>query len=368
MTRYGRSVVFTAPGIPLECREEVIPDPEADHVLIRVQYAGVCGSDVHRLAGDLPSPPVPVCFGHEAVGIVEAVGSGATVDHNGRPLAVGDAVYWFPAAEGAPCGRCDACVAGRSIVFCDKYVWPIPATEPNSAGFREYATVGMRAPIYRVPEGTSPESVIAFGCAMPTAIGGMARLGDVKGQNLVIQGCGPVGLACTVLASIAGAAHIIVIGEPEQRLSFARALGATETIRLTATTREERLERIQAMTGGGADAVIEAAGQVAAFPEGLDLLGNDGRYLILGLYSGTAGASINPVRINNLSLTVMGYLGNPVANFGRAVEVATEYGERYAFADLITHRFALEETEAAIAATGRGEAVKSVVVPGSRGI
>ena len=83
--------------------------------------------------------------------------------------------------------------------------------------------------------------MIAFGCAMPTALGGMARLGGVKpGQTVVVQGCGPVGLSVTLLCGLTLARQVIVIGDPANRLAASATLGATTTITLVDTTVEDR--------------------------------------------------------------------------------------------------------------------------------
>jgi 5-exo-hydroxycamphor dehydrogenase len=250
-------------------------------------------------------------------------------------------------------------------MLCADVNWPPVAGTPNGAAYREVATVSPRAALYRIPAGTPSESVIAFGCAMPTAITGLDRLGDL-GRHVVIQGCGPVGLASTLLARVAGAETITVIGDPERRLDIAERMGATATLELSSTTQEERRTRIREITGGdGATSVIEAAGQAAAFPEGVGLLGMNGRYLVLGLYAGSEKIPFDPVPVNNLNLHIVGSLGYAHDALSRAVHIATEYGEQYGFAGLVSHRFPLERTQDAIECAARGDAVKTIVLPPS---
>jgi len=247
---------------------------------------------------------------------------------------------------------------------CKSVNWPVPAGGPNAAAFREFATISERSIMYKIPEGTSSEAVITLGCAMPTALRGFGKLGDI-GPDVVIQGAGPVGLASILLSSLAGVRNIIVIAKSERRLHFARTFGATETISISSTTASQRRERVLELTNGrGVSVVIEAAGQHDAFPEGFGLLGMNGRYLILGLYSGNAITPIDPVRINNFNLQIIGSLGIEAECYLRTVQIATEYGDQLRFADLITHRFALENVEEAIGTVARGESVKTVVIPG----
>ncbi|KAF2813166.1 GroES-like protein [Mytilinidion resinicola] len=357
--RTGKVVVFTAPSKPLEIRTEPSPDPSADQVVVRVSIAGVCGSDAHRLSGDYPAPSQPICFGHEGVGVVEALGSNITSDRAGTPLAVGDRISWLPAT---PCGDCEACELSTPM-FCKDINWPAPAGTPNAATYREFATLGARNIYYRIPDTTSLESVIAFGCAMPTALRGFAKLGQSVGSDVVIQGSGPVGLAMTVLASLAGAKTIIVTGGSKERLDAARKLGATETLSVRSTSVEERRERVKVLTKGRmASVVVEAAGVPEAFPEGLDLLGMNGKYLIAGLYSGKAVYPVDAVRIVNYNLQIIGSVGIEPEHYLKTVQIATEHGSRLGFADLITHRFPLSDLEEAIR-SARMDSVKTVVVP-----
>lgn len=358
--RTGRRVAFHAPGQPLELRDVDIPAPEPGGVLLRVVIAGVCGTDAHRLNGDIPAPKAPVAFGHEGIGRIEVLGEGVSTDSGGEPVAVGDLVYFSPSRiDGFP-------VAGSATPGDDNAPWPVPADRPSVATYQDWAWLAKGVAFFRIPEGTSPEAVIAFGCAMPTAIGGMTRLGGVKpGQIVVVQGCGPVGLSATLLASLAGSGQLIVIGAPDERLRVAERLGATTVLALETTTREERAARIAELTGGRmADVVIEATGKIEAFGEGMSLLAIEGRYLVLGIYSGPPKAELDVVRMVNFSQQIIGNLGpSRVEDFRTVVELARDHGERLGFADLVTHRFPLASTAEAIKAVGSGAAIKAVVLP-----
>jgi 5-exo-hydroxycamphor dehydrogenase len=352
--RRGRRVVFTGAGRALELRDGDVSPPPDGGVLARTVLGGVCGTDAHRLSGDLPDPGHPVCFGHEGIGVVEALGAGRTTDGAGAALAPGDRVYWTP--------------SGRQPSAVPDTGWPPPADVPNPATYQDYATLGPENCCFRIPDDTTAEAVIAFGCAMPTALGGMTRLGDVhEGQTVVVQGCGPVGLSSTLLASIRGAREVIVIGAPDERLAAATRLGATVTVALGTTTSEARRVQVLELTGGrGADVVVEATGRIEAFPEGMSLLADAGRYLVLGIYSGHRTAALDVVELNNRSLAVIGSMG-PASfdDYQTTIELARRYGTARGFADLITHRFPLARTEEAIEAVPRGDAIKAVVDPTS---
>ena len=348
----SRRMVFVGAGRHLETWEVDVDEPKPGEVLLRTRIAGVCGTDAHRLHGDLPDPGRPVAFGHEGIGVIEALGNGVTTDHGGSRVAVGDLVYWTP--------------SGDRPGAVPTMGWPPPADVPSPAAYQDFATLPPTNVFYKIPEGTSPEHVIAFGCAMPTALGGVARLGGVSpGQTVVVQGCGPVGLASTLLAASSAAHEVIVIGAPDDRLRAAEVLGATTTIPLESTTVDERRDQILGLTNGrGAEVVIEAAGHISAFDEGMALLADDGKYLILGLYSGTGTVPFNPVPLNNRSLSIIGSMGPAhLSDYRTTIGLAQRLGDRLGFADLITHRFPLSQLEAAIAVAGSGDAIKAIVRP-----
>jgi threonine dehydrogenase-like Zn-dependent dehydrogenase len=346
----NRQMIFT--GGRLEQWRRDVDAPRPGEVLLRTEIAGVCGTDAHRLDGDLPDPGMPVCFGHEGIGRIEALGDGVTHDHGGAPVGVGDLVYWTP--------------SGTTVGTVPPMGWPPPADVPNPAAFQDHPTLAPGNVFCRIPDDTPPEAVIAFGCAMPTALGGMARLGGVRnGQTVVVQGCGPVGLSATLLASLTLARDVIVIGAPDDRLRAAETLGATATLPLLSTTAEERRAFVLERTRGrGADVVIEAAGRMPAFAEGMALLAPEGRYLVLGLYSGHGTVAFDPIRLNNLSQSVIGSMGpTSLDDLRTTVQLAQRHGARLRLADLVTHRFGLDDLASAIRVARSGEAIKAIVVP-----
>jgi len=315
------------------------------------RHRRVCGTDAHRLEGDLPAAPFPIAFGHEGIGRIDALGRGVCTDSAGVPVTLGDLVYWSPSGDRP----------GVTPVTG----WPPPANVPSAASYQDFASLPPSNIFYRIPDDTSPESVITFGCAMPTAIGALARLGGITaGQSIVIQGSGPVGLALTVLSSLSAARQVIVIGAPDNRLAAATRFGATTTLPLESTTVMDRKEAIEGLTDGhGADVVMEATGRMEAFPEGMDLLANNGRYLVVGLYSGHGTVPLDPIRLNNRNQAVIGSFGPAThEDYRTTVHLAQRHGVRLGFADLITHRFPLSRTSDAIAAARTGNAIKAVVL------
>lgn len=355
----GRSVVFTGPGRELTLTEEEVPAPEPGQILVRTVVAGVCGTDAHRVLGDMGEPERPLSLGHEGIGRVEALGAGVTADRSGQPLSVGDLVAW---SAGTPCGHCDGCLNGLSIGACRNRRYPLPSGEPNAATFREFATLTTLSPMNRIPDGVPPEAAVAFGCALPTAIGGFERLSGRRLGTVVVLGVGPVGLSSVLLASTGGADRVIAIDSRTDRLEVARRFGADVTVSLDDTVEARREQILEITDGRGADVVIEAAGQRAAFTEGLGLMGIYGSLVILGIFSGDMATTVDPVRLNNLNQTILGSLGCTVEGHRRAVDVVARYHKSHGFSDLISHRFPLDQATEAVGVVARGEAVKSILV------
>jgi threonine dehydrogenase-like Zn-dependent dehydrogenase len=326
-----------------------------------VTVAGVCGTDVHRLDGHVHDAHGRISFGHEAVGVIEWVGDADAHDWTGLPVAVGDRIIWY--AGFTACGQCRSCRTTGAP--CERRQWPPPADVPNAAGYRDIATLGSRVPFFRIDGPVTDEELIAFGCALPTAIGGQRRLGLIEpDQTVVVQGAGPVGVAAAMVAAQSSARRVIVIGAPAHRLGLAREFGATDTIDLAATTEEQRLAAVLELTQGrGADVVIEAAGVPEAFPEGLALLGRFGRYMLSGLYSGDRRVPVDPVLITAKSATVIGNLGSWPETGLQALRFVQAHRERLPFGSVVTHRYGLERISEAFRAMRHGEAFKAAVIP-----
>jgi threonine dehydrogenase-like Zn-dependent dehydrogenase len=283
-TRMGKRVVLVEANRPVEVWERPIEAPGPGEVILRTQLAGVCGTDVHLWRGEVALPG-PVVLGHEGIATIEELGSGVRTDYAGAPLQIGDRVYWLAVR---PCNRCYECTVRNDPTLCAELLQDLfrDAAEPPCACYSEFASLPAGMPFYRIPDDTPSEAVIAFGCAMPTMLQGLERIGGIAvNQTVVIQGCGPVGLAAVLLARISGAREIVVLGAPKRRLEMARRFGATATIDLDEVkSPNERIARVRDLTDGrGAEVVIEAAGAVPAFGEGIQLAAKAGRYLIVGL-------------------------------------------------------------------------------------
>ncbi|MET7288831.1 zinc-binding dehydrogenase [Streptomyces sp. NPDC005573] len=245
------------------------PEPGPGEVVVRMRASGMCGSDLHFYRGTASFGGGPdMIQGHEPCGEVHAVGAGVTPDM----AAVGDRVmihhYWA-------CETCDHCRSGWPQMCDGGDVHTLCIDEPG--GHAPYMVVPVRT-LLPLPDGLSFKAGAAVGCGTGTAWGGLKRLGDLGGANLVVLGQGPVGLSGTMLASALGA-RVIGVDINDARLERAHGFGASHVVN-SATA--DLTEVIQDLTGGrGADLVLETSGRANA--DALKILGKWGRACFIGL-------------------------------------------------------------------------------------
>jgi S-(hydroxymethyl)mycothiol dehydrogenase len=236
----------------------VVPDPDPGEALVKVQACGVCHTDLHYREGGI-NDDFPFLLGHEAAGVVEAVGDGVTT------VAPGDFVVlnWR-----AVCGQCRACLRGRPW-YCfathnaSQKMTLGDGTELSPAlGIGAFAdkTLVAAGQCTKVSPEASPAAVGLLGCGVMAGLGAAINTGNVgRGDTVAVIGCGGVGSAAVAGSRLAGAARIIAVDVDPRKLDAARSMGATHTVN---AKEREPVEAIQELTGGfGADVVIDAVGR-----------------------------------------------------------------------------------------------------------
>jgi threonine dehydrogenase-like Zn-dependent dehydrogenase len=364
----GKAAVFVKTNTLLEIRDYPVLPPTAGGVRLKLAYSGVCGTDIHILEGRLPIPPAFIP-GHEFVGSVEALGPGVAADGLGSPLAVGDQVV---ACVALPCGQCFSCRDGHvaSCLNFDVSNVRDPSAAPHFfGGFAEYLQQPASTCV-RVPPDVDTAAVAALPCAGPTTIRAFAVAGGLTpGELVVVQGTGPVGLFAVAWAAKAGATVVAIgSGSSPERLAMARVFGAAEVLDYRATSAEERLVRVQALAkalgrGNGADVVFEASGAPSAIPEGMNLARTLGRYVVPGQYSASGTVAIQPELITFKALKIFGSGQYKLADIAAYLAFLRRYRDlQQRFAASISHRFAVDQANDAVAAVSSGKAVKAVFV------
>jgi threonine dehydrogenase-like Zn-dependent dehydrogenase len=352
---------------PLQLRRYPLPSrPEPGAALVRIEMAGICGTDVHLWKGELPIG-LPVILGHETVGRIEQLGEGVETDWTGEPLQVGDRVTWNPSAA---CGACYYCAEKRLPTRCtSRRAYGIGYRCDQAphflGGYAEFHYLRPRTTIFKLPDDLPTESIIGAGCALNTAIHGVERTGISWRDVVVVQGAGPVGISALAAARSAGAAKVIVLGAPRPRLELAKRFGADHVIDIDETrTPADRIDAVRGLTGGhGADAVLECAGVPAAVVEGMEMCRDGGRYLVLGHYCDAGPVSWNPHVVTRKQLTVIGSWSSEPRHLKAAMGFLRDNRERFPFAQMVSHRFRLEEANEALATTAAWKSAKSVLVP-----
>lgn len=279
-----KAAVLIQPGQKLEIEEVQISSPGPHEVLIRTAACGLCHSDLHFIDGAYPHP-LPAIPGHEAAGIVEAVGSEV------RTVKVGDAVV---SCLSAFCGHCEFCVTGRMSLCLGAETRRGPNEAPritrsdgsvvnqmlNLSAFAEMMLIHEHACV-RIDPDMPLDRAAVIGCAVTTGAGTIFNACKVTpGETVAVVGCGGVGLATINAAKIAGAGRIIAADPIPEKRELAMKLGATDTVDAMAN---DAAAQIVEMTKGGVDHAIEAVGRPASGELAVKSLRRGGTATILGM-------------------------------------------------------------------------------------
>jgi S-(hydroxymethyl)glutathione dehydrogenase/alcohol dehydrogenase len=287
MPRSGlRAALLEAAGEPLVVRDDVvIGDPGPGQVRVHVRHCGVCHSDLSLADGVFPAP-TPIVLGHEAAGVVDAVGR----DVEG--LEVGDHVVLTPIA---PCGTCYWCVRGEPGVCLNAAMIATNTFRDGTTGlsrggavvfrgvglggFAEYALVPATGAIRIAPD-VPLEVACIIGCAVQTGVGAVLNTARVEpGATVLVLGLGGIGLAIVQGARVAGAARIIASDPVPGRREAARRFGATDLIDPAVA---DVVERAMELTDVGVDYAFDAVGRASLVQAGLAACRNGGTTVAVG--------------------------------------------------------------------------------------
>lgn len=284
MEKTMKAAVLIAPNQPLAIEQLQISKPGPHEVLIRTAACGLCHSDLHFIEGTYPHP-LPAVPGHEAAGIVEAVGSEV------RTVKVGDAVVTCLSAF---CGHCEYCVTGRMSLCLGAETRRAAGSEsrlsrPDGSPVNQMLNLSAFAEMMLIHEhactAIDPEMPLdrasVIGCAVTTGAGTIFNACKLTpGETVAVVGCGGVGLAAINAAKIAGAGRIIAADPIAEKRELAIKLGATDVVDALAP---DAAAQIQELTKGGVDHAIEAVGRPASGELAVKSLRRGGTATILGM-------------------------------------------------------------------------------------
>ena len=359
MSHEVRAVVARSKGAPVSVETILVPDPGPGEALVRVQACGVCHTDLHYREGAI-GEDFPYLLGHEAAGVVEAVGEDVT------DVGPGDFVIlnWR-----AVCGRCRACRRGQPWYCFDTHnarqrMTLKDGTELAPAlGIGAFAekTLVAAGQCTKVPQ-VRPEAAGLLGCGLMAGLGAALNTAPVsRGQSVAVIGCGGVGDAAIAGARLAGAARIITVDIDDRKLALAQTFGATHTVNSRDT---DPVTAIRELTGGhGADVVIDAVGRPETYQQAFHARDLAGTVVLVGV----------PTPDMKLELPLLDVFGRggalksswygdclPSRDFPMLVDLYRQ--GRLDLDAFVTETIALDEVEKAFEKMHSGEVLRSVVV------
>ncbi len=303
-----RAAVYTGPKRPLTIEQLEVEPPRAGEVALTMLASGVCRSDLHVIDGDWAVEP-PVVLGHEGFGRVDAVGDGVTAVKPGDHVTLS----WL-----APCNACRRCHQGKPWL-CEgsralENRMQDGTTRLHRGGGEDvwsYLGVGTFGEQSVVPESAAvpmpaelPAEVGALiGCAVATGVGAVVNTAQVEaGASVVVIGCGGVGLSIVMGAALAGADPIVAVDLSDEKLDFARSVGATHGVR----GGEGMAAEVAAICPGGPDYVFEALGLVATIEATIALVPRGGTCVLVGLTPDATDSRFDALLFADGSKTMLG--------------------------------------------------------------
>jgi S-(hydroxymethyl)mycothiol dehydrogenase len=360
MPQQVQGVVSLAKGEPVQLTTVLVPDPGPGEALVQVQACGVCHTDLHYREGGI-NDAFPFLLGHEAAGVVEAVGEGVV------GLEPGDFVVlnWR-----AVCGRCRACLRGEPWYCFDTFNASQPMTLADGTALSPALGIGAFAEKTLVHSGqctkvnpaVPPQVAGLLGCGVMAGLGAAINTAGVRrGQSVAVIGCGGVGSAAIAGARLAGAATIVAVDVDDRKLATATRLGATATVN---SRQADPVEAIRDLTGGfGADVVIDAVGRPETYEQAFYARDLAGTVVLVGV----------PTPEMRIDLPLLDFFARggalksswygdclPSRDFPTLVDLHLQ--GRLPLDAFVSETIGLGDVEQAFDAMGRGDVLRSVVV------
>jgi len=357
-----RAAVCREFGVPLQIEDIELAQAGPGEVRVQMVATAICHSDITYADGGWGGT-LPAVYGHEGAGIVEAVGAGVT------SVAVGDHVVVTLIRS---CGHCHGCTMGMPVT-CDT-TFPLDEQTPmhdstgaplvhgmRTGAFAE-ATVVHQSQVVRIPDELPFDIASLLACGVITGVGAVSNAARVPvGSDVVVFGCGGVGLNSVQGALLAGARTIVAIDLADSKLEAAKSFGATHT--LNART-DDVVARVKAITDGrGADYVFVTVGAKPAYDASYALLAKGGAVVLVGMPPSGVMSEIDPATMAAYSQRI---LGSKMGASRIAIDIpnlVTLYQQgRLKLDELISGRYPLDQINEAMAAVKSGEALRNVIV------
>lgn len=327
-----------------------LPELRPGEVLVRTELATICGSDLHTINGDRPTP-LPTVLGHEAIG--QVVASSGSVAADGSPVAEGDRLTW---TIGTSCGSCRRCVRGipQKCLAVRKYGHEaIDGHWRFNGGFGEYVHLVAGTGLVRLPADLPAAVATPANCATATVVCAARRVGLTGDDVVVVLGCGMLGLTAVAYARHLGCATVIASDVDPSRRALATRFGATVAVApadLAGAAREH-----------GADVVLELSGASPAVRSALEVVDMGGRIALVGSVSPGPEAGFEPSGFVKNLTSVVGCHNYRVDDLVEAVGFLGRTPVQRLFGELVPEPYALHDIDAAVAAANAGTAPRVAV-------
>jgi S-(hydroxymethyl)mycothiol dehydrogenase len=353
-------VVAAGRGAKVSVETILVPDPGPGEALVKVQACGVCHTDLHYREGGI-NDEFPFLLGHEAAGVVEAVGDGVT------DLAPGDFVIlnWR-----AVCGSCRSCLRGRPQYCFNTHNASQPMTLADGTPLSPALGIGAFAEKTLVHSGQctkvnpkAPAEVAGLlGCGVMAGIGAAINTGGVtRGDSVAVLGCGGVGDAAIAGARLAGARTIIAVDLDPTKLEWAQRFGATHTVN---ARENDVVEAIRELTdGNGADVVIDAVGRPETFKQAFYARDHAGTAVLVGVPTPDMQLELPLIDVFSRGGAVKSsWYGDclPSRDFPMLIDLHLQ--GRLDLGAFVTETIGLEDVEKAFEDMHHGRVLRSVVV------
>jgi putative phosphonate catabolism associated alcohol dehydrogenase len=332
-------------------QHQPVPRLRSGEVVVAVELATICGSDLHTIAGDRPTP-VPTVLGHEAVGSIVAT-CGVAYGHDGETLAAGDRITW---TIGTACGDCRRCRRGISQKCLTVRKYGHEAIDDHwrlNGGLATHCHLIAGTGLVRVPEGLPAAVAAPANCATATVVCAARRVGLSADDSVVVLGCGMLGLTAVAYARDRGVEHIIACDVDTSRRQLAGVFGATVACGPD--------EVASAAKEYGADVIFELSGHSAAVQGAFDIVDVGGRIAVVGSVSPGPQISFEPSGyVKNLA-TVVGSHNYRLDDLAEAVDFLARTNSQKLLADLVPEPYRLRDIDAAVGAARSGTAPRIAI-------
>ena len=335
MPRVGNGVVFHGAGKALEWRQFALPNLQPGEVLVKLDYATICGSDLKTFQGKRIEP-VPCILGHEMVGRVTDL-EGEVFDCYGRPIESGDRISWIIYAFDPEDPNALKGIPQKSANLKKYGHLALSHEHCFSGGYATHCHLLAGTSLVRIPDELPDQLVAPLNCAWATVAGGYRLLGDCQGKSILIYGFGMLGVVASAMAKKRGASWIGVVDLQEARLKTANQFGADETYLAGAPEIPSEI-----------DLIIDLTGVPATIEEGIGKLAIGGTLLLLGATYPARDLQINAEQLLRRILTIKGLHNYTPQDLVHAFEFMRDYHNEFPFTALVGKEFTLQQLEEAL--------------------